>query len=528
MDGVLELGAFSPLRKWASLYLFHMKIPFSFLLVLFGVFQPAVAWETYGELTASLFSSSQGKSDAFALDTADQYGVNWFALRIPLANGLAYSHVPAFFSISVGALETNTFELFFKAPLRRDLEAWHDDDLSSNLSLSPSELNINVPEEGWGRWFFGVHQFWQGAVQAGRFQPSEDLNPSPHSVVLGTAPPYHDAVWWQQKLGSFHFDFLVSSLNPMLMGTPAKVGEEAPVGSEAWQQGHLTVPNQRNRTYTEATKNLLLHKLQWKSSWGSIALIEQGLIGGKTLTWRELNPFMFWHNNYNDGFMKASSALEIVLTPTPQSQFYWQIDFEDIQSPVGETEGESNPTTLGALVGWRMNWTPDCWSRVDVVLTDPAFNNHRLPLQRMVSRQIYRSNHRAQDDPDFADTWVVDYPLGYHRGPDAKDLWIEVHYNHPSRSWGTSVQFAWLRQGAQEVWSDFDDARIQSGVLSGVVERENRFWVETWYGGKKGRKALLNMGVGIQHIQNENHVAGENRLSPLWQIGMTYTLSSRS
>ena len=64
--------------------------------------------------------------------------------------------------------------------------------------------------------------------------------------------------------------------------------------------------------------------------------------------------------------------------------------------------------------------------RLDAVLTDPAAGNERLPLLKYTSRHIYHSNYRDQSSPNYADKFIVDYPLGYRRGPDAKDLWFTV------------------------------------------------------------------------------------------------------
>jgi len=83
-----------------------------------------------------------------------------------------------------------------------------------------------------------------------------------------------------------------------------------------------------------------------------------------------------------------------------------------------------------------------------VVRTDPLHNNGRLPLLEYSSRRLYRSNYREQDDPDYADMYFVDYPIGYRRGSDALDMWLDLGWK-----WGRhslKMTLAWLQQGDKE------------------------------------------------------------------------------
>jgi len=392
--------------------------------------------------------------------------------------------------------------------------------LHSTIPLGTEELDLNVPTEAWARWNNIL-----GFVQLGRFRP--DLGPSPNTIVLGGAPS-HDGFWWKMAAGVARFDFVFSSLNPWLAGTPDSVGGLPPTDSEAWQQQHRTVPNQRKRIFAEPAKTLLVHRVGLDFSHGWIAVIEQSLIGGKNIAVRDFNPFVAWHNNFGDGYTKASTTIEAGLRPGRTSTFYWQLDMEDIKSPVGETSGETNPTTLGMLAGWHqeipLGALGKMESRFDAVYTDPVFNNHRVPLQKMSSRRVYRSNYRAQEDPDFADIYVVDYPLGYRRGPDAVDLWWNISWSNASHTTGADLESAWLRQGSCEIYSAYDSCSIYNEALSGVVERSLQSDLTLWH--KPWPSTLLYIGGGARRFRNRENTAGDNGSEGWGRAGVRFILGN--
>ena len=481
--------------------------------------KPTANWS----LSTDLVTQPGFRADMFSVDTADRYGGNWFGLRVPLANGIAYEQLPGMLTLRFSAHLDSTIEIQSVLPIRRDLEAWYRDPQGGSIFSTPNQVDINLPKEGWFQWNNAL-----GFLKCGRFKP--DMGPSPNSVVLGSAPPSQDAIWWHFDLGMPYFDWYISSLDPILMGTPSANTGVAPEGSETWNQSHLTVSNQRNRIYDEPSKMLALHRLGWDANWGWFALIEQALIGGKTPTPRDFNPWIVWHDNFSDGYTKSSTTAELGLKPGKHSKFYWQVDFEDIASPVGEEGGQTAPTTLGSLVGWRQDWRTDSvlslWSRLDAVYTDPSFNNHRLPLQKMTVRRLYRSNYREQADPYFVDSYVVDYPLGYKRGPDAVDLWLNIGIKSKKYHCGGEAEFAWLRQGDKELWTPWDTAAQFTSALSGVVEHEKRGSISGWYTlyphtDRNPWSMGLSSGFGLRQIRNENHIEDNNRWDLVWSAGLT-------
>lgn len=471
------------------------------------------------------FGFNGGPTDpTFSLDTAETYGPNWRGLRIPLANARSYEdHLEPFFTLSFRAGYKN-FKVLLEAPLRKDLEAWYRDDLHTNLTYKPSELDINVPINAYAKWDNPV-----GYVQFGRFDAA-DLRVSKNDVLLGGIP-YHDGVHWKFAAGWFRYDFLMSSLNAWLFGDVIDHDTGCPpYGTEAYAQKctepEHQMPNQRNRIYTENVKNLMFHRFGVETSKFWAYVVEESMVGGKSLEFRSMSPFMYWHDNYATGYTSAATSLELGLKPISSAKFYGQINMEDINSPVGESDDfATSRSIINYLVGYYQELKTARYGmfswRLDVVLTDPAANNGKLPLLKYTGRRNYRSNYREQGDPTYADAYFVDYPVGYRRGPDALDLWLELGWQHKDHS--LSMELGWLRQGDKELFTNYELAQLSEKPTSGVEEAQYtldilyQYKVNGWFG--------FYLGGGGRVYENLAHKNGEDGMDGWIRSGIKFNFN---
>ncbi|MCQ2091438.1 MAG: hypothetical protein MJY85_02050 [Fibrobacter sp.] len=455
-------------------------------------------------------------ASVFAADTADRFGSNWRGLQIPLETARNYEdRIEPFFTLSFRAGYKN-FHFLLEAPLRKDLEAWYQSTTKTNLTYKPSELDINVPYNAYGLWNNPV-----GYVQFGRFKA--DWTTTPNDVTFGGIP-YHDGVHWAFNPGIFRYDFMLSSLNAWLYGDVMEHSTGCPEkNTEAYAQKCTEpgqqVDNQRNRTYPENVKNLVYHRFGIEMSKFWAYVIETSMVGGKSLEFRSFNPFMFWHDNYGSGYTSAATSFEVGFKPIRGAKFYGQINMEDLNSPVGE---DNDYATSRSIINYMVGYTQEIptkkygsfTTRFDVVLTDPASNNSKLPLLKYTGRKLYRSNYREQKDKDYADAYFVDYPVGYRRGPDALDLWLDVNWKYKTRS--VDLSLAWLRQGDKELYcvgngdycSNYNDALNTNGSTSGVEETQYVF--DVLYKEKFNSWFEYYVGGGFRIYENLDHVKGEN------------------
>ena len=446
----------------------------------------------------------------FAVDTAEKYGGNWRGLRIPLETARSYEeHIEPFFTLSFRA-GYKDFHFLLEAPLRKDLEAWYSSDLKTNFTYKPSELDINVPINAYAKWDNSV-----GFVQFGRFNP-EDLKISKNDIFLGGLP-YHDGIHWNLKIGIFRYDFLLSSLNAWLFGDVMDNDSGCPrdSSSEAFAQ-KCTLPgkqvsNQRNRTYTENVKNLVFHRLGVETRKFWLYLVEHSMIGGKSLEFRSINPFMYWHDNYATGYTSAATSVELGYKTSNGAKFYTQVNMEDVASPVGERKDMGTTRSIiNYMVGYyheleTRKYGKFSW-RLDVVRTDPVAGNSKLPLLKYTGRRNYRSNYREQGDSDYADAYFVDYPIGYRRGGDALDLWFDMNWMWKSHS--ASLTLAWLRQGDKELYTDYEVALKAENSLSGIVEKQ--FVVDAIYESVVTDWFKFYVGGGFRVYRNLAHDKNED------------------
>lgn len=471
------------------------------------------------------FGFNGGPTDPeFAVDTADWYGKNWRGLRIPLENARNYEErINPFFTLSFRAGYRN-FSVLLEAPLRKDLEAWYQDDLKTNFTYKPSELDINVPVNAYAKWTNPV-----GFVQFGRFAV-DDLKISKNDILIGGAP-YHDGVHWKFAPGIFRYDFLLSSLNAWLYGDVVDHSTGCPPeGTEANIQkcttGDEQMPNQRNRTYTENVKNLLFHRFGVETNRFWAYVVEESMVGGKELEFRSLSPFIYWHDNYATGYTAAATSVEAGYKTHYGAKFYGQLQMQDINSPVGEDDDKgTSRSILNYMVGYYQEFETSRFGtfslRMDVVRTDPAANNEKLPLLKYTSRRNYRSNYRDQDDVDYADAYFVDYPVGYRRGPDAIDLWLDLGWTRGVHS--LTLELAWLRQGDKELFTDYNIAQASEGATSGVEEAQ--YMLDVLYQMKVNGWFSFYLGGGARIYENLAHNEGEDGFDGWLRSGVRFSFN---
>ena len=471
------------------------------------------------------FGLNGGPTDpTFAVDTADWFGGNWRGLRIPLENARSYEdHLDPFLTFAFRA-GYKDFHVLLEAPLRRDLEAWYQDDLHKNFTYDPSELDINVPNNAYAVWENPV-----GFVQFGRFAV-DDLMVSKNDILVGGAP-YHDGLHWKFAPSIFRYDFLFSSLNAWLYGDVRGENGCPPVGTEAYAQKctdpHNQVANQRNRVYADNIKTFMFHRFGVETGKFWIYVAEQSMIGGKAPEFRSMSPFIYWHDNYATGYTSAATSFDFGYKTSNGARFYSQINMEDINSPVGEDDDKgTSRSVINYLVGYyhelqTANLGKFTW-RLDVVRTDPVSNNSRLPLLKYTSRRNYRSNYREQDDPDYADAYFVDYPIGYRRGADALDMWLD--FGWAFRDHSLSVTLAWLRQGDKELYTDYNLAYSGGDTSPSGVE-ETQYLIDGVYRMKVNNWFAFYIGGGMRYYENLAHVNGDDGVDGWLRSGVKFTFN---
>ena len=97
--------------------------------------------------------------------------------------------------------------------------------------------------------------------------------------------------------------------------------------------------------------------------------------------------------------------------------------------------------------------------------------------------------------------YFVDYPIGYRRGADALDLWLDLGWKYGRHA--AKITVAWLRQGDKELYTDYDVAIKEEKSPSGVVETQKL--VDALYTLQYNSWLAIYLGGGYRFYKNLAH-----------------------
>ncbi len=407
----------------------------------------------------------------FGLDTLDNFGGNWKAMSIDAEYAHDWEGKDPFVYFTINEKYSSYFEVFLEYGIKKDLEAFQDQSIAHNTVYNPNEMDINLSFENW----ISLKNDLLG-MKVGRQALS--YGPSKSRGVAFSGAPYHDAIETSIQFPHVTYYMTFTAINPYLGGTPIQSSspnavDQFPIGSEEYQQRqHGSVPNQ-HRIYDEPYKHVAYHRLDISIGLARIGLVEQLVIGGKYPDLRDINPMLYWHNNYGDGFSNSITSLDLALNFKSVGSFYIEVALDDVQ--YGDAEKGGNPAVFAALAGWNHTFSiynGNLKVLFEAIYTDPLYGNSKLPLLKHTNRTVYKSNYRSREEPSFVDTFVVDYPVGYYRGPDKLDFWLDVEYQKETRKYG--LELAYLQSGDKTLYSEYYGSNGPKWALSGSTTREIR------------------------------------------------------
>lgn len=432
----------------------------------------------------SLDDLSSGNGTALAYKVTPDQGQSWEALPPLLQMELQYP-------FSQCAL------VYFRLNVMRIVDAWHNDPFSLNIPTGGvNDVDINEPSLG----YFNFNRDFI-AVHLGRF-PVHWSPSSQYGLTLTSSVPYHDGLMVSLKIPNIRYHYLISSINPWLSGTPTQPGTPFPIGSEEYRQRNPPRDfNSRNRVYDQPLKTMFGHRLEMILGRFEAGITELVMIGGKPPSLRDGNPFIFFHNNYGDGFDNVGLSIDGKVKLPGKFNFFGELFLDEIQ----EADDGGSPTNLGWMIGAEYNFT---WEGVSffhcfhLTKTDPFLYNYEKPYLTFYSRHVLKSNFIELGSKPFIDTYVIDYPLGYFRGSDALDFWYNIQCRLTEKI-SADLELGWLQQGEKDAYSLHEKEELSSP--SGVTESETRLSFSVHYQFTPRMNTVL--GYGFQYLDQLHHHA---------------------
>lgn len=428
--------------------------------------------------------------DAFQILAENYGGSNWQSRYFRGEDAWTWENLKPLFQLHLGANWGEHYRMSVLFPLRRDAYAWHQDTWALNTFSSPDELDINVPKEA-----LLTYQNTNLQFKIGRFKPSSIFTPRD---IAFSGNSWQDGFEFQLGRPKLSYQVNFSSLNPWLVGNPSKNE-----GEWALQNQSLT-PNQHNRIYNEPYKTLVSHYLTSDWEWLYLGMRELAMVGGVAPTFRTVQPFMFLHNNYSDGLNNTLFNFEAAIkyqSNSFKSKLYGEYAMDDINAGSGEEGVDATPITssLWGILVQQQSSIGIFSTRIEGIYTHSAYMNSPLPLLRMVDRHLSRTNSRQRRAPNYFDTYISDLPIGYFRGPDCKDIWLDFDWQHHESAIHTWV--GWLNQGNTRLDSPWEEAKNSQGKYDQVEELR------------------LGLDLSYEHKQFQYLFGFESRQQHRWQTG---------
>jgi hypothetical protein len=278
------------------------------------------------------------------------------------------------------------------------------------------------------------------------------------------------------------------------------------------------------RVYAEKIKTLFAHRLEGEIGRLALGTTETQVIGGKVPDFRDAGTFVFFHNDFKDGYTNSALSLDASVRLPAGFALAGELYLDDLQ--YSETEGNGNTASLtGYLLSIRHAASFRGWSvtqSIHAVRTDPFLYGYSLPLTTLSSRQMLATNYGDRQNGQLIDRYVVDYPIGYLRGGDAFDFWYRMEVWRGARL-RLSGEAGILAKGQVGLDTPYEEYYTSSHEFpTGTVERELRLAAEGEYFWRHGLSAQA--GAGLQAFRNENHVPGEDPVRAQISAGIRWML----
>jgi hypothetical protein len=454
--------------------------------------------------------------------TFESFSPDWISQVLDPETAHAGTQVPPVLKAEFRYPVTEQTHLHLRLGLRRDLSAWQNDALGLNLPESDKEIDLNEPSLGYFHFENAALAFTLGRFPV-HWSPSPDFG-----LALSSAVPYHNAAEFVLKMPKARYRFLISSLNPWLEGTPLgdSSSENYPPGSEQYRQRHYGqdhgAGNFHKRVYAENIKTLFAHRLE--GDWGPVGLgiTETQIIGGKVPDLRDAGPFVFFHNDFKDGYTNSALSLDATVRLPAGFSLAGELYLDDVQ--YAETEGNGNTASLlGYLAAVRHASDARGWTflqSLHAIRTDPYLYGYLQPLSTMASRHILASNNQPDEATPFVDRYVVDYPIGYLRGGDAFDFWYRLDGWRGKLRLGLSL--AVLARGEVDLYTPYQNYYLTPHEApTGVAEKEFRARVDGSYRFPYG--LAVRGALAWQNVRDEDHLPGSHANRVKASLGTSWT-----
>ncbi|ADA66536.1 putative uncharacterized protein precursor [Thermotoga petrophila RKU-10] len=357
----------------------------------------------------------------------------WFVLSDPpWENFYLYENIPPLFS---ALLEGNVGDVSFytEIPFNNNYNYFYKESLNN---IPPLWKEIASPDSNFPYTAYGVYNGDSFYAVIGRSKIRWGSSEFP--VAISDVSPYFNHFTFSTK-GKIQYTFHLVSINPVLT-------------EDEWEKQSTFVPVNADplSPYTEKVKTLAAHRLDFHIRENlRLGVGELTMIGGKYPDLFAVSPFSIWHNNYNEGYTNSMASFDFSWVPKKGFEVHGEFVLDDL---VGTTEDESKPTAYAFNVGARKTFSTGSLRGVfgvEYALATKFVYNTFLPYLKFNNRIVYLTNLPSSRT-------IVDYPVGFAFGPDAKLL--NVSFDLFKENVSLETDFFYLVKGPNTLYTEYPTA----------------------------------------------------------------------
>ncbi|ODN30987.1 capsule assembly Wzi family protein [Fervidobacterium thailandense] len=419
-------------------------------------------------------------------DLVRKYSYAWGTPTNP-AEGVFYlqEELPKLLELDL-SLGNDSFCFFVNLSLQKEyqnklrtLETLH------NVPLDLS-IDLNFPSEAY--LYYASDNFF---IAVGRFKIS--WGNARYPVSVAPVSPF-DNITFMIRFSDFVFTFHAIPSYQLL--TPPEYEIQ-----RSYSDQHMA-----GQYFFEPSKYIFAHRLDFHRNFSNdfalrVGIGEINVVGGKYPDLIDLSPAVFYHNTYGEGYSNVAGGIDFSLWYRNSVNFYGEFFMDDFVSPT-EVGSSYKPGAYAYNVGINLkSENHNLWLEYAYV-SEWMYVTNYLPYLRINVRKFYIQN--------FPPTrFLVDYPLGFIYGPDAKmfslgfesclgEVGYSLEYNYLIKGLvkdGETIRWKWF-------WDSWPGNVSEPGATTPERAGEQGYHLLT------ARANFKNFTLLYKTVNLENHYLG--------------------
>ncbi|SHH30722.1 hypothetical protein [Thermosipho atlanticus] len=382
---------------------------------------------------------SFGKWNTFFI-TNDSWG--WGASTNPAENVFyLFNEIPPFLNLSF-KFSKNGFTLFSSVNIQKGLTT-RTKEFGTNLFFNNFNFELLSFDTNFPELFYICYANNFSFVSIGRYPLKWGFSKYPITISNTT---FQDNITFSTKISNFRYTYHFISSYPLL--TPAEQNIQS-----TYSDQHTP-----GKIFDEPYKTIIAHKFDFEFNKLKFGIGELNVVGGKVPDIIDINPLMFFHNTFGEGYSNVLANIDFKYTITDNFYLYGEFSLDDFQVPFTEAGSNYKPGAHGYNIGGEFKYKNfSFWVEYDHTSEWMYITNY-LPYLNISVRHFFLDNLTSPNRS------LMDFPLGFKYGPDA--TMVSVGLNYSFSDFKIKIEYNFLVKGT---------------VIDDGIQRWKWFW-DAWYG----------------------------------------------